>query len=482
MLIDQEDIMDLPKNLTFVDLETTGGSVTFDRIIEIGILQVKDNKLTRTFETFLNPDRPLPPEITNLTGISPADLEKAPSFFDVKDEVLSYFDDAVFVAHNARFDYGFLKQEFLRYGEKFSQKQLCTVKLSRLLYPEHRHHNLDSIIERFKFEIGARHRAFHDAKVLWDFYQKIQTLFPVEKYTQVISHILRKPNIPPKLKNFAHSDIPETAGVYIFYGENGQPLYVGKSKNIRDRVLSHFTLSTGDSSEMKIYNTIESMEFIQTAGELGALLKESEQIKKLMPLYNRRLRYREKMVMAVKKEIDGVFTIDIEETANPDISNLENVMAVFKSKKQAREALVFLAKEHSLCDRFLGLEKTKHACFNSQLGRCKGVCAGKEIPMKYNLRFIEAFMKTKIKAWPYSGPVMIKEVDPNNGKEEQFLIHNWCVVQKQEGDNQDLEDLEFDFDVYKILRKFLYKERFTHQQIFQPQALGLSEQITQSLA
>ena len=455
--------MDLPKNLTFVDLETTGGSITFDRIIEVGILQVRDNKLERTFQTFLNPDRALPPEITNLTGINPADLENAPSFFDVKDEISGYFEDTVLVAHNARFDYGFLKQEYLRFGERFAPKQLCTVKLSRILYPEFRHHNLDSIIERFKFVIENRHRAFSDAKILWEFYQKIQQSFPIEKVTQVISHILRKPNIPPKLKNFASTDIPETAGVYIFYGENGQPLYVGKSKNLRDRVLSHFTLSTGDASEMKIYNTIESMEFIQTAGELGALLKESEQIKKLMPLYNRRLRYREKMVTAVKKEVDGVYTIEIQETDGPDINNLESIMAVFKTKRQAKETLTHLAKDHNLCDKFLGLQKTKGSCFNYQLGRCKGICAGNEITMKYNLRFIEAFLKSKIKSWPYPGPVMIKEVDSNNGKEEQFLIHNWCVVQKQEGDSKNLEDLEFDFDVYKILRRFMYNRTFYQQ-------------------
>lgn len=447
--------MDLPNNLTFVDIETTGGSITFDRIIEIGILKVRDNKLEETYQTFLNPDRPLPPEIQTLTGITAADLEKAPSFFDIKDELMNYFEDTVFVAHNARFDYGFLKQEFLRYGDRFSQKQLCTVKLSRLLYPEHRHHNLDSIIERFQFEIENRHRAFSDAKILWDFYQKIQNLFPKEKLTQVISHILKKPNIPPKLKNFAHTDIPESAGVYIFYGENGQPLYVGKSKNLRDRVLSHFTLSTGDSSEMKIYNTIESMEFIQTAGELGALLKESETIKKLMPLYNRRLRYREKMVTAVKKEVDGVCTIEIQETDAPDINNLESIMAVFKTKRQAKETLTILAKDHNLCDKFLGLQKTKGACFNYQLGRCKGICAGKEIPMKYNLRFIEAFLKTKIKSWPYKGPIIINELDPTQEKEEQFLINNWCIVQKKDGDNQNLEDLEFDYDIYKILKRFL---------------------------
>lgn len=446
--------MDLPSNLTFVDIETTGGSVNRDRIIEIGILQVRDNKLEKTFETFLNPDRPLPDEIQLLTGITPADLERAPSFFDIKDELTQYFDDAVFVAHNARFDYGFLKQEFLRFGQKFSPKQLCTVKLSRLLFPKHRHHNLDSIIERFQFTIENRHRALSDAKILWDFYNKIQTLLPLEKITTTISQILKKPNIPPGLKNFKTSDLPESPGVYIFYGLNAQPLYVGKSKNIRDRVLSHFSLSSGDSSEMKIYNTVESIEFIQTAGELGALLKESEQIKKLMPLYNRLLRYKQKMVFAKKVDVEGIFTVKMEETDFVDPGALEDIMGIYKTKRAATEALVNLAREHNLCDKFLGLEKTQGTCFNYRLGKCSGICNGKEKPIKYNLRFIEAFLNSRIKSWPYKGPILISEADPQSEKQEQFLIHNWCIIQKQD-DDQNLEDLEFDYDIYKILKRFL---------------------------
>jgi DNA polymerase III subunit epsilon len=449
--------MDLPKNLTFVDIETTGGSVTADRIIEIGILKVRDNKLEKTYETLLNPDRPLPDEIQLLTGIVPSDLEKAPSFFDIKEELEEYFQDSVFVAHNARFDYGFLKQEFLRYGIKFIPRQLCTVKLSRLLFPEHRHHNLDSIIERFQFEIGSRHRAFSDAKILWDFYQKIQGLFPPEKLLQTVSHILKRPNTPPSLKNFDLSHLPEAPGVYIFYGKSGVPLYVGKSKNVKERVFNHFSLSAGNSLEMKIYNQVESVEIIETAGELGALLKESEMIKKLMPLYNRLLRNKEKMTVARKAEHEGVSVIKLEEIDFIDPDSLDEIMGVFKTKRAARETLVNIAKEFNLCDRFLDLEKTKQACFNYRLGRCMGICAGKEKAIKYNLRFIEAFLNTKIKSWPYKGPILIKEINEISGKEEQFLINNWCVIQKREGDGRNIEDLEFDLDVYKILKRFLYK-------------------------
>lgn len=452
--------MDLPSNLTFVDIETTGGSVTTDRIIEIGILQVRKNRLETTYQTFLNPDRPLPDEIQLLTGITPADLEKAPSFFDIKDDLTQYFEESVFVAHNARFDYGFLKQEFLRYGIRFTPKQLCTVKLSRLLYPEHRHHNLDSIIERFQFQIENRHRALSDAKILWDFYQKIQGLFPAEKLIQTVSHILKKPNIPPALKNFNLSHLPETPGVYIFYGRSGVPLYVGKSKNIRERVFNHFSLSTGNSLEMKIYNQVESVEFIETAGELGALLKESAMIKQLMPLYNRMLRNKEKMTIARKIEAEGVFTVKIEEADFVDPNTLENIMGVYKTKRAAKEALVGLAREHNLCDRFLDLEKTNAACFNYRLGKCLGICNGKEKPIKYNLRFIEAFLNSKIKSWPYKGPIIIKEVNETQEKEEQFLIHNWCVVQRIDDEAKKLEDLEFDYDIYKILKRFLLKNHF----------------------
>lgn len=449
--------MDLPKNLTFVDIETTGGSVTADRIIEIGILKVRDNKLEKTYQTFLNPDRPLPGEIQLLTGINPSDLEKAPSFFDIKDDLQEYFNESVFVAHNARFDYGFLKQEFLRYGVKFTPRQLCTVKLSRLLFPEHRHHNLDSIIERFRFDIENRHRAFSDAKILWDFYQEIQNLFPPERLVQTISHILKKPNTPPGLKTFDLSHLPESPGVYIFYGKSGVPLYVGKSKNIHERVFNHFSLSAGNSLEMKIYNQVESVEFIETAGELGAFLKESEMIKKLMPLYNRMLRNKEKLTVARKVLTEGIFTIKLEETDFIDPDSLSEIMGVFKNKRTARENLVTLAKDFNLCDRFLDLEKTKSSCFNFRLGKCSGICAGKENPAKYNLRFIEAFISSKIKSWPYKGPIIIKEVNENSGKEEQFFADNWCIIQKHEGDNETIRDLEFDLDAYKILKRFLFK-------------------------
>src|SRR3990167_75912 len=138
--------------LTIVDIETTGSRVTYDRVIEIGILRVEEGKVVKKYQTLINPQMYISPFISQFTGISQHELETAPTFEEVKEDIFSLFEDSFFVAHNVRFDYGFIKNEFKRYGISFSNKHFCSARLSRLLFPHHRHHNLDSIIERFGLE------------------------------------------------------------------------------------------------------------------------------------------------------------------------------------------------------------------------------------------------------------------------------------------------------------------------------------------
>lgn len=158
-------------NFTIVDVETTGGSPFFSRVIEIGLLRVEHGEVVSEYQTLLNPGQPIPEFITKMTGIADSDVAAAPSFGDVADELAEYFRGSVFVAHNAQFDYGFIQEEFRRLGFGFAVPRLCTVRLSRALFKEYKHHNLTSLIERYGFEIENRHRAFDDAKVLWDFLQ-----------------------------------------------------------------------------------------------------------------------------------------------------------------------------------------------------------------------------------------------------------------------------------------------------------------------
>ncbi len=280
----------LPQKIAFVDIETTGCSLARNRIIEIGVLRVENNKLIDTFQTLINPDTYLPPEIIDITGITPKDLENAPRFTSIKRDLTKILKDCAFAAHNVRFDYGFLKNELRRESISFRAKHFCTCKLSQKLYPQYRHHNLTSIIERFNFSCQNRHRAFDDAKILWEFYQKIQEEFPKEVLESAFKTILKRPSTPLRIDEKTLDDLPESPGVYVFYGDSKTPLYVGKSINIKERVLNHFINDVASPSEMKIARQVTSIQTLETVGELGALFKESELIKELQPLYNKKLR------------------------------------------------------------------------------------------------------------------------------------------------------------------------------------------------
>jgi DNA polymerase III subunit epsilon len=460
----------LPKNISFIDIETTGCRTSFDRIIEIGILRIEDDRLVKTFHSLLNPQVHIPREIELLTGIQSKDLENAPTFRQIKDDILEILEDSYFVAHNVRFDYGFLKQEFRRENISFSQKHFCTVRLSRLLYPSFKHHNLDSIIERFGFDCENRHRAFDDAKILFDFYKKARAEFENEIFENAISKCLKKPSTPLKLQLSILENLPECPGVYIFYSDTGMPLYVGKSINIRDRVLSHFSSDIRSGTEMNISQQVANIETLPTAGELGALLLESKLIKKLLPLYNKRSRIKQELV-AIKCKLnkDGYKEVFLEPVstilpeqidANPERE--EMFMGFFRSRRQAKEYLTKILKEYSLCDKLLGLEKTKNSCFSYRLDHCKGACIKDENPLSYNLRFTEGFAECTIKPWPFKGPISIKEID-QSGKCEYFLMDKWCFVgnvivnEFEDKKTQLFDDMTFDLDTYKILKQFISK-------------------------
>ncbi len=180
------------QNFTIVDVETTGGSPFFSRIIEIGLLRVEHGEVVKEYQTLLNPGIEIPEFITKMTGISDTDVASAPVFEDIADELLGMFEGATFVAHNVGFDYNFIKEEFRRAGYEFNLDKLCTVRLSRALFPEYKRHNLTELIERFEFECENRHRAFDDAKVLWDFLQHVQINLPPEKVQTAMKRVLSK--------------------------------------------------------------------------------------------------------------------------------------------------------------------------------------------------------------------------------------------------------------------------------------------------
>ncbi len=445
------------KTLAIVDVETSGTSATDSRVIEIGILRIEDGVCVETYRTCINPGRPVSSWILSLTGIRQSELDPAPAFEDVAETVARLLDGAIFVAHNARFDYAFIKNEFSRIGHKFNAKCLCTVRLSRMLFPKARKHDLSSIITRYGFDAGNRHRAFDDANVLWQFLQYAQE----KRAAQIgpaIAEILKGHTLPAFLDTRTIKSMPEGPGVYLFFGEDNEPLYVGKSRNIKTRVLSHFSGGPASSKEALMGRHIRRVETRETAGELSALLLESSLVKSMSPRYNRQLLRRREITIARSTNVRGYDSVELARVPGIAPEEHASVLGVFRNLTQAKEFLAEAARMYALCPKLLGTEKGKGACFAHQLGTCHGACLGSESSDSYNERVAQAFFARRIRAWPYPGPILIEEHRAGVGS-HSFVLDNWCLI----GDIRVSEDdvavyakkPEFDHDSYKIFARYV---------------------------
>ena len=443
--------------LAFVDLETTGATASQDRITEIGIILV-DESCVQEWSSLVNPETRIPGFIESLTGISNEMVAEAPCFCDLASRVYKMLEGRIFVAHNARFDYAFLKQSFLREGIDFSAKTLCTVKLSRRLYPGHPKHNLDTLIERHGLKASGRHRALADAQLIYQFWNKIQATIPQETIQSAVKALLGRPSIPTHLDLTMIDGLPESPGVYVFYGENDLPLYVGKSVNIRQRVMSHFTADITSAKEMSLSQQVRRIEHIRTGGEIGALLKEAALVKKLQPTHNRQLRRNNELCSIQLQEDSDGLRVHVAYANELNFATTSNLYGLFKNKREASKALTDIAEEYSLCKAMIGLEKIKAGspCFGHQLKKCRGACIGNEPRLAHDARLLSALGKLKIKSWPFNGPAYLQEGD------EMLLVKNWAFLGSAHSEQQIWELLEsktaqFDKDSYKILSQFAGK-------------------------
>lgn len=441
--------------LAFVDLETTGATATHDRITEIGIVEVDEDGTLREWQQLVNPGMRIPPFIEQLTGISNEMVADAPPFEAIAEEALRRLKGRLFIAHNARFDYGFLKTEFKRLGIDFRSSVACTVKLSRALYPEHHRHNLDSLIERHGLQAEARHRALADAQLIHQFWQKIHT----ERSDDDIAAALRKqnarPSLPPHLDASIVEDLPEGPGVYFFYGENDLPIYIGKAKDIRQRVLAHFSADLRSAKERALSQQVRRIDWIVTAGEIGALLKESALVKQLQPMQNRQLRKNEEVcTWMLVDEGQGWLRPQLVLADEIDFGLATACYGLFKNSKEANATLRQLAEGHNLCDMLIGQQPMKPGkpCFGHQVRRCKGGCIGKEPLAKHTMRLMTALTGLKLVSWPFPGPAIIREGN------EAHVIAGWRYLGTATTEAEGAELLAgarptFDRDTYKILAK-----------------------------
>lgn len=450
--------------VTYLDLETTGATPLKDRVIEIALVRIEHGQEVVRWQTLVNPEIPIPTFIQRLTGINNEMVKNAPTFKEVAGILAEYLDGAVMAAHNVRFDHGFLKSEYRRLGHVLRQRVICTVKLSRRLYPEHRSHGLDAIMQRHQLKTDVRHRAMGDVELMIGFVQSAERDLGIQTVASMAQTLAKRPSLPSHIDPHVVDEIPQTPGVYLFYGENDLPLYIGKSVNLQERVLSHFSGDHASTKEMRLSQEMKRIDWIQTAGELGALLLESRLVKQRQPIYNRQLR-RERQLCAWQIQTDPTVIPQVHLINESDLisTQLDQAFGTFRSKKQAIETLRHLAEIHQLCPKVLGLESGKGRCFASQLKKCQGACCGQETLVLHRLRLMQALVKYRLKSWPYSGKIAIKEYCATTKKTDIHVFNQWCHLQTVNDedafydafDQQSNAILKFDYDTYRLLSKAL---------------------------
>lgn len=408
-----------------VDVETNGQNPHKDSITEIAIVLLDDWQVVDAWQCLVKPERPIPLQIEKITGITNQMLEGAHPFEFYAQEIFQRLSGRIFVAHNARFDYAFIKNAFARIGMQFSEKVLCTVKLSRRFYPQYKRHNLDSLIERFDFSASARHTAMADVQTMHQFLNLCRENFGEQAIHECFKQLTKRSSLPSYLTTSIEK-IPDTPGVYLFYGEDGElPLYIGKSVSLKQRVLSHFNADHRNAKELKLSQQVRRIEWVMTAGELGALLLESRLIKEKMPIYNYRLR-RNKTVACFQVSLhDGYQRITILRVNEKEAMANEHWFGCFSSKKRAEENLRALVGEFKLCPKLCGLDNSTSCCFHYQLKKCRGACIHQEEYSSYNQRVEIALAQYKRQQWPFEGPIGIKEHCPTQQLTSIHLFDQW---------------------------------------------------------
>lgn len=449
----------------FVDVETTGMQPRDDRLTEIAILRYDTAGRIEQWSSLVNPGVPIPPDIQAMTGITPAMVRNAPAFDAVVAIVGRLLEGAVFVAHNARFDYGFIKHAFRRAGRRFTADVLCTVRLSRLLYPDHAGHGLDQLITRHRLDGTGRHRALGDAALTAGFVAAACGERGADIVAAAVRRLLRTPSLPAQLPPGALDDLPDGPGVYVFHGVNDLPLYIGKAKHLRERVRAHFSSDHMTANDIRLSRELTRIEWFPTAGEVGALVLESRWVKSRAPLHNIALRRHARAgLMTLSPEgTEPAFEPLGHDRLDWDVLTARDTpvraWGPFADRTAARRWLETLAQAHRLCPRALGLEphhraqrtrggdgsnEARSPCFSRQIGRCMGWCVGEESTEAHRDRFIAAAEPTRLRTWPWIGPVAFEEFDEANDRRDRLLFDRWCLV--EDGVRQP-----FDRDIYRLL-------------------------------
>ena len=429
------------QRLVFVDTETSGLNPAADRIIEVGIVTADGDKVEE-WTALLNPRTPGTQSSRLLQEVGEDRARALPRFRDVAGELLGLLENRLFVAHNARFDYGFLKAEFERAGLRFEAEVLCSLMLSRRLYGQRDRHDLATLVDRHGLVSSDRHRALPDAQAVFQLWQTFHRDHPGDRIEQTIRDLLAGPVLPADLDAALIDRLPEKPGAYVLHG-NGRALHVGRANNLRLHLRNHFRLDRISKKSLLLANSIDDITWKSTGGELGARLQCALLSKAVLPSKSR-------------LASGGAFSWSFDPAAQPALaltvladtmSSADRTFGIFRSERTARNALARLADRHSLCPALLGIpadaDDACDACFPGRNHRAPERLA--HLTQAY-----QALLPWKIEPWPYRGPVAIRE------RADFHVIDDWRYLGTARGmDEVDsiLESRrpEFDEAIYSIL-------------------------------
>jgi DNA polymerase-3 subunit epsilon len=440
--------------IAIVDLETTGGHIVRDRITEIGVVFIDGDRIER-FSTLINPGQPIPPFIEKMTGISDAMVASAPAFAEVADALLERLQGRLFIAHNVRFDYGFLKNAFKRLGRRLQCDALCTVKLSRRLYPQFYKHNLDCLIERHGLVLAERHRALADAEALRLFLDSARAELGAEALEAAAAHVLAQQTVPPGVDSELVDELPDVPGVFMLHGARDEVLYVERADNLRQQVLAHFASASAQEPVLRVG-------WQETVGEFGARLLELRLQREHRPRLNARTRLVECCSVQLYMGEGGLLRPRVVTPDEIDFSRTDSLYGLFRGAREARKVLQDMARAAGLCQSVLGVEQVtsrkSEACQGFRGGYCRGACVGRESAESHNARLRSALERLKVKAWPFAGAIEIEECDEVSGETATHVFDRWCYLgSRRDGDAAPAGAPLFDSDIYRLLSGYLRK-------------------------
>ena len=441
---------------TIIDVETTGQG---NRMTEISIFKYDGETVIDEFTSLINPESYIPTHITALTGIDNDLVANAPRFEEVSQDILNITEDAIFVAHNVNFDYNVISGEFKRIGIEFTRKKLCTVRLSRRLLPGHRSYSLGKLCKALDINLVDRHRARGDAEATVIVFELLlQQPNAAVVFKEFLNKNSREATLPPNLPKATFEALPSAAGIYYFKDKKGKVIYVGKAKDIKKRVLSHFYSKTKKSLNM--VRETRDIDFEISGGELIALLMEDAAIKHHFPLYNK----------VAKRTIQSfsIFSYEDRKGILHLASNkgrlVPNPIITFYNVRDVRSFLEKLCAKYNLCPKYCHLQEAVSECSHYSIKNCKGICRNEETVEAYNNRVLEAIYDIS----DQKDDIIVKEKGRHTNEEAFVMIKDgeylgYGFIEKTESINH-IDDLHAylspqknSVDIQKILRPRLLK-------------------------